>query len=150
MTTKNSILQSKVLRWTLYLVSSIVFVLFIIIYVYGNNRLHDFAINLYGVRESEYLYRLPPFNRYCIRLPSGTCYRSGVYLPKFDGYNFDPLGDYKAFNDLVDPKTFRFVRKDTSYGTAFGHYIFEDTNYQYTLMLEAEFRICGKPKSMKE
>jgi hypothetical protein len=150
MTTQHSNLQSKVMRWIFYFLTIILFVLFIIVYVYSNNRIHDFAIELYGVRESEYLYNLPPFDQYCIRLPSGTCYNSGVYLPKLNGHNIDPLGDYKAFNDLVDPKTFRFVREDTSYGTAFGNYIFEDTNYEYTLMLEAEFRIVGKPKPIKE
>lgn len=109
------------------------------IYVAPMNSLLSFAVDLYGEKVSEYLYKLPP-ESYLVKIHN-----------KYYGYGVSIYSDhgkvgYQSFSSLVDPSTFRFVREEKN-GMI---YVFEDKGYVYEYFFEAETRFCATIKEVRK
>lgn len=110
-----------------------------LIYLTPMNSLVSFAVDLYGEKVSEYLYKLPP-NHYLIKLNNEyLSYGASIYS------DHGEVG-FESFSSLVDPSTFRFVREEKN-GMI---YVFEDKGYVYEYFFEAETRFCATIKEVRK
>lgn len=95
----------KFIRRILYVIGFILILMWYKIYISPENSLLNFSADLYGEKISQYLYKLPP-DRYLIKTHNDYLgYDVSIYS------KYGEVGE-QSFSSLVDPSTFRFVRKE--------------------------------------